>query len=58
MHKSFFYGSKHIDAYVPKTEPNPRMELTTSKQAEWARELAPAVPTDPRLPDDLQDRLL
>lgn len=36
VHKSFFYGSKHIDQYVPKVEPNPRMELTSAKQAEWA----------------------
>ena len=36
VHKSFFYGSKHIDQYVPKTNPNPRMELTMAKEAAWA----------------------
>ena len=35
VHKSFFYGSKHIDQYVPKVDPNPRMVLMTAKQAEW-----------------------
>lgn len=49
VHKSFFYGSKHIDAHVPKTEPNPRMELTSAKQAEWAAHQAPAAPTDPSM---------
>jgi hypothetical protein len=44
VHKSFFYGSKHIDQYVPKTNPNPRMALQTSKQADWAVEVAQARP--------------
>ena len=39
VHKSFFYGSKHIDQYVPKVNPNPRMELTMAKQAEWAQQM-------------------
>ena len=47
VHKSFFYGSKHIDAYVPKVEPNARVSLTEAKQAEGAAQKAPAVPTDP-----------
>ena len=36
VHKSFFYGSKHIDFLVPKVNPNPPLELTMAKQAEWA----------------------
>ena len=43
VHKSFFYGSKHIDQYVPKTSPHPRMELTMSKQNEWAKQGQPAM---------------
>ena len=45
VHKSFFYGSKHIDQYVPKTHPNPRMTLTETKRAEWAQQVAPQAPT-------------
>jgi hypothetical protein len=40
VHKSFFYGSKHIDAHVPKVNPNPPLELTMRKQSQWARERA------------------
>ena len=47
MHKSFFYGSKHIDQYVPKTNPNPRMSLTMAKQAEWAAQIPPPAPVNP-----------
>ena len=47
VHKSFFYGSKHIDAYVPKTSPHPRMTLTAQKQAQWGAQVAPQAPTDP-----------
>lgn len=46
VHKSFFYGSKHIDAYVPKTNPKLRMTLTEMKRAEWATQVAPQAPTD------------
>ena len=45
VHKSFFYGSKHIDQYVPKTNPKPRMTLTETKRAEWAQQVAPQAPT-------------
>ena len=47
VHKSFFYGSKHIDVYVPKTSPNPRMTLTAQKQAQWGAQIAPTAPTGP-----------
>ena len=49
MHKSFFYGSKHIDQYVPKTNPNPRMELTLAKQAEWKLQMPPTAPVVPAM---------
>ena len=45
VHKSFFYGSKHIDQYVPKVNGNPRMDLTQAKQAQWAQQLPPTAPT-------------
>ena len=45
VHKSFFYGSKLIDVYVPKNDPNPRQSLTAVKQAEWATQTAPQAPT-------------
>jgi len=48
VHKSHFYGSKHVDTYVPLKDPNPRMTLTQKKQAQWAAEAAPktVVPPD------------
>ena len=49
VHKSFFYGSKHIDQYVPKANPNPRMELTQAKQAQWAQQMPPTAPTQPNM---------
>jgi len=45
VHKSFFYGSKHIDQYVPEMEPNPRLLLTGMKEAQWANQIAPQRPT-------------
>ena len=47
VHKSFFYGSKHIDQYVPKVDPNPRTSLMDSKKGEWATEMPPAIPANP-----------
>ena len=47
VHKSFFYGSKHIDQYVPAVSPNPRLELMTAKQVEWGAQMPPAVPANP-----------
>ena len=44
VHKTFFYGSKHIDQYVPNVNPNPRMELTATKAAEWAVQKPPSLP--------------
>ena len=41
VHKSFFYGSKHIDKYVPLTDPNAPVAKMSAKQAEWAAEAAP-----------------
>lgn len=49
VHKSFFYGSKHIDRLVPKTDPNPRTDLMASKAAQWAAETAPKGPIDPSM---------
>ena len=46
VHKSFFYGSKHIDQFVPKVSPNPRMALTMTKQAEWAQQMPPQAPVN------------
>ena len=46
VHKSFFYGSKHIDQYVPKVNPNPRMQLTMSKRQGWAEQMGQAGPVD------------
>jgi len=45
VHKTFFYGSKHIDQYVPDVSPNPRMELTMGKQAQWAQQQPAAAPS-------------
>ena len=45
VYKSMFYGSKHIDQYVPKTDPRPRTEHMAGKQAEWSLQKAPQVPT-------------
>jgi len=41
VHKTFFYGSKHIDQFVPAVDPNARMNLTMAKQAEWAQQATP-----------------
>ena len=49
VHKSFFYGSKHIDSYVPKVDPQPRLSHTNAKQAQWQAQMAPAAPTDPSM---------
>merc|ERR1711871_1035573 len=38
VHKSFFYGSKHIDKYVPQTDPNAPIAKMSAKQAQWAAE--------------------
>lgn len=46
VHKSFYYGSKHIDAFVPPSDPNPRTNLMVSKGAQWAAEARPSVPVD------------
>lgn len=46
VHKSFFYGSKHIDAYVPKVAPNERVELMSAKQAQWAAQKAAPLSSD------------
>ena len=46
VHKTFFYGSKHIDKYVPRVNPNPPMELTGIKEAEWAMQAKPSKPVD------------
>ena len=45
VYKSMFYGSKHIDQYVPKTDPRPRVDQMAGKQAEWSLQNPPQVPT-------------
>lgn len=44
VHKSFFYGSKHIDFQVPKIDPNARVELMSSKKDVWAGQAAQPLP--------------
>ncbi|KAL3909344.1 MAG: hypothetical protein SGPRY_009462, partial [Prymnesium sp.] len=44
VHRSYFWGSKHIDSMVPQNDPNTRQLLTTAKRAQWEVEQAPAVP--------------
>jgi len=44
VHKTFFYGSKHIDYHVPKVSPNPRLELSSSKKALWTGQTAQPLP--------------
>jgi len=48
VHKSQFFGSKHVDAYVPFCDPNPRLGLMTAKAAQWQLEAPPkgAAPKD------------
>lgn len=36
VHKTIYYGSKHIDRHVPATDPNPPTSLLEKKRAEWA----------------------
>jgi hypothetical protein len=42
-----FYGSKHIDQYVPKTDPNPVLSLMDAKQIEWTMQKPQAQPINP-----------
>tara|TARA_B110001452_G_scaffold97189_1_gene80400 strand:+ start:354 stop:743 length:390 start_codon:yes stop_codon:yes gene_type:complete len=46
VHKTFFFGSKHIDKYVPKVSPAPRTSLYESKLPVWAGSGAPKLPVD------------
>eukprot|EP00908_Phaeocystis_cordata_P018385 Transcript_29806.p1 GENE.Transcript_29806~~Transcript_29806.p1 ORF type:complete len:175 (+),score=68.24 Transcript_29806:298-822(+) len=47
VHKSFFWGNKHIDLrHAPKVEPNPRMALMASKAPEWNASKAQLQPYD------------
>ena len=46
VHKTFFFGSKHIDKYVPKVSPAPRTSLYESKLPLWAGSEAPKQPVD------------
>jgi len=41
VHKTHFYGSKHVDAFVPFNDPYPRTRLMDAKAAEWAATKAP-----------------
>ena len=36
--------TKRFDQYVPNVNPNPRMELTATKAAEWAVQKPPSLP--------------
>ena len=44
VHKSFFYGSKHIDFIVPKVAPHPRLELMSSKKGIWNEQITQPLP--------------
>ena len=44
VHKSFFYGSKHIDFIVPKVAPHPRLELMSSKKGIWNEQMTQPLP--------------
>ena len=44
VHKSYYYGIKHIDFVVPKFDPNARSALTTLKASEWRENAAPRRP--------------
>ena len=44
VHKSFFYGSKHIDFIVPKVAPHPRLELMSSKKGIWSEQMTQPLP--------------
>ena len=44
VHKSYYYGIKHIDFVVPKFDPNARSVLTTLKASEWRENAAPRRP--------------
>ena len=35
VHKTFFFGNKHIDRVVPKVQPHPRYELMQAKAPMW-----------------------
>ena len=47
VHKTYFWGTKHIDNIVPQNDPNPRLALTNSKCAQWYVNKAPSVPVAP-----------
>ena len=52
-HKSFFYGSKHIDQYVPKVNPNPRLALMSTKQEQWVSQSGQKIPYEPSMYDSV-----
>jgi len=47
VHKTYYWGTKHIDAGVPMNDPNPRQALTNTKLARWGAEKPPSVPVAP-----------
>jgi len=47
VHKTYYWGTKHIDATVPANDPNPRQALSSSKRAQWEAEKPPMVPVAP-----------
>ena len=47
VHKTYFWGTKHIDKMVPQNDPNPRMSLTNSKSTQWYANKPPEVPVAP-----------
>ncbi|KAL1522399.1 hypothetical protein AB1Y20_017389 [Prymnesium parvum] len=44
VHRTYYWGTKHIDYMVPQNDPNPRHLLSDSKRAQWDAEKGPAVP--------------
>ena len=47
VHKTFFFGNKHIDFLVPVQEPNPRHALEQAKAPAWNGSKPFAAPCDP-----------
>lgn len=47
VHKTYYWGTKHIDAVVPSNDPNPRQALTTLKRQQWEAEKPALQPVAP-----------
>eukprot|EP00966_Prymnesium_polylepis_P042470 986764-Prymnesium_polylepis.1 len=47
VHKTYYWGTKHIDAVVPSNDPKARQALTTIKRTQWEAQAPPSVPVAP-----------